>query len=230
MGPKGLFDSSVYTVADGELAAVVSDLPQVDKLRPERRHLAAHQGVLSEAIEKNSVVLPVSFGTVADSPEGIKKLLSKYQKDFLREIKRIEGRVEMELRLTWEVPNVFEYFVANHPELKEVRDRIYDGKHEPTRDEKIELGQAFERILEQERENLTGKVEKIISPVCAEMKRNKCRNEHEVMRLACLIGKDDKERFEAAVNEASEMFDDNYTFEFNGPFPPYNFIEVRLKI
>jgi hypothetical protein len=229
-GLKGLFDSSVYVVEDGELSAMVSDLPEIYKLRPERRHLAAHQNVLKEAVEMSKVVLPVSFGNVADSAGSIKKLLTKNRKDLLGEIGRIEGKVEMELCLFWEVTNVFEYFIAIHPKLKKARDQVYDGTHKPARDEEIGLGQLFERIINEEREKLTARVEKNLCPVCAEIRRNKCRNEREAARLACLIGKDDVRRFEIAVNEVAGLFDDNYAFEYSGEFPPFNFIDVRLKL
>ena len=229
-GPVGLYESDVHTINDGEVTAVVSELPVDGKLRPERRHLAAHQGVLSRLVEESDVVLPVSFGTVADSAEGIRNMLARYKPDLMKQIRRVQGKVEMEVRVVFEVPNVFDYFITVHPELKEMRDRVFDGKHEPSRDEKIELGQLFERFLDEDRERYARQVEKAISSRCAEIKQNKCRNEQEVMRLSCLVAKDEKEEFEAALAEAADMFDDNFTFEHGGPYPPYNFIEIQIKV
>lgn len=229
-GSIGLNGSDVYTVADGDVSAVISNVPKTGKLRPERRHLAAHQAVLTRLTEYGATVLPVSFGTIAEGSEAVRKLLSRYQQDLTHEVNRVEGKVEMELRVSLEAPNIFEYFIHNHPELKEARDRVFDGKHEPSRDEKIDLGQTFERILDQEREKCTKMVERAIEPYCKEIKQNKCRNEKEVMRLSCLIEKGTKKDFESAVDEASKPFDDNFVFEYTGPFPPYNFIEIHLKV
>ncbi len=230
VGPFGLYDSKVYTVVDGDVSAVVSELPDEGRLRPERRHLSAHQRVLSRLIEENNAVLPVSFGTVADTPDSIRKMLDRYHEDLIKQIVRVRDKVEMELIVTWEVPNVFEYFLEIHPELKGARDELYSMKREPTRDEKIELGQMFERFLEDDREAYTHKVEKVLAKVCSETKRNKCRNEREVMRLSCLVEREAVEGLKKALDEASRMFDDNYTFEYTGPYPPFNFVELHIEV
>lgn len=230
LGPIGLYESDVHVVQDGEVAAVVSDLPGTDRLRPERRHLAAHQGVLSRLVEDSDVVLPVSFGTVADNNEAVRNMLGRYRRDLVEQISRLRGRVEMEIRVSLDVSNAFEYCVSRHRELREVRDHVFDQKHEPSRDEKIDLGQLFERLIEEDREDYAKKLEKALKSYCAEMKRNKCRNEKEILRLSCLVDKKGQGSFEDAVNRAAEDFDDTLLFEHSGPFPPYNFIDIRLKV
>ncbi len=230
LGIKGLYDSNVFAITHDGVAAVVSEVPATDKLRPERKHLAAHQAVLSHLIEKGGVVLPVSFGTVADSPNSIREMLKKYEKTFRDQIRKVSGKVEMELRVMYEVPNVFEYFVSKYPELKAERDELYKGNGEPSREEKIELGQHFEAIQSEDREKLTTKVEDKLGSACSEIKRNRPRNEKEVMRVSCLIDKADTGKFQSALDEASDLFDDNFVFEFNGPLPPYNFVDVRVHV
>lgn len=227
---KGLFDSDVFTITEKDISAVVSEIPTTDKLRPERKHLAAHQRVLTHLVEHEDVVLPVSFGTVADRAKGIRDMLSKYYKSFNEQIERISGRLEMELRVTYEVPNVFEYFVEKYPDLKRERDQVYKGNGEPNRDQKIQIGQLFEQVQSQDREQLTSRVEEKLRQSCAEIKRNRPRNEKEVMRISCLLDKDAMDGFQSALNDASEQFDDNFVFEYNGPIPPYNFVDVRVQM
>ncbi|MBI4446446.1 MAG: gas vesicle protein [Acidobacteria bacterium] len=46
----------IYTISDGRVAAVVSlDVPY-EKIRPERRHLAVHQGVLKRLMQESIVI------------------------------------------------------------------------------------------------------------------------------------------------------------------------------
>src|SRR3972149_5222577 len=137
-GPIGVDDGALYSIAHGRVSAVVSEVPQ--KLRPERRQLAAHQEVLKRLMLEASAVLPVSFGVVADDPEAGRRILSRNQKPFLEQLRRVAGRVEMGLRVTWDVPNIFEYFVHTHPELRVARDRLFGGHRAPTQDDQIELG------------------------------------------------------------------------------------------
>jgi hypothetical protein len=226
-GEFGIDGYTVYTISDGRVAAVVSDLSN-RKIRPERRHLAAHQKVLKYLMEK-CTPLPMTFGIIADGRKEIRKILSLNQRIFLEQLHRVAGKVEIGLRVAWDVPNIFEYFVHTHPELREARDRFFGTYREPTQEDKIEVGRMFERILNEDREAHTERIEEILIPHCFEIKRNPQKNEAEVMNLACLVGREAQAEFEAGVFEAARLFDNNYSFDFNGPWAPHNFVEVDLK-
>ncbi len=224
----GIEGKNVYTLSEGRVAALVSDLSDA-KIRPERRHLAAHQQLLKQVLGETTP-LPMSFGVIADSPQIIRKILSRNQKAFLEQLQRVAGKVEMGLRVTWDVPNIFEYFVNTHAELRAARDRLFGTHREPSQEEKIEVGRMFDRLLGDDRQNYTEKVERILSPVCFEFTASKCRNEHEVINLACLVGREAQERFAAGVFEAAKLFDNNFAFDYSGPWAPYSFVELELAV
>ncbi len=227
-GLSGIDGGPLYTISQGRLTAVVSDVAD-RKIRPERRNLAAHQEVLKRLTDYTSV-LPMRFGIIADTHKAIEDILAHNQDVFLEQLQRVAAKVEMGLRVTWDVPNIFEYFVNTHPELRAARDNFFRGNREPSHGEKIELGRMFERIANEERDLHTAKVEEVLSPHCDEIRRNQCRNEREVMNLACLVEKDHQSEFEAAVFEAAGFFDNNFTFDYNGPWAPHNFVEVNLQL
>jgi len=227
-GPCGIDQSIVYTILREQVAAVVSDVPN-GKLRPERRHLSSHQGVIRQLMEE-STPLPIAFGIIADGPEIIEKILADNQPEFQEQLDRMSGKVEMGLRVTWDVPNIFEYFVSTHPELRSVRDKYFGTHRESTQDDKIELGRMFDLMLNEDREKSADDVENILARYCFEIKRNKCRTEREVMNLACLVGRDAEARFEDGILETANLFDNNFTFDYNGPWAPHNFVDMELRI
>lgn len=227
-GPIGLDGGTVHSLTSGRVSAVVSDV--ADKLRPERRQLAAHQGVLKRLMLETDAVLPVSFGVLADGPPAILRVLSRNQKAFLDQIHRVTGCVEMGLRVTWDVPNIFEYFVQTHPELRAARDRFFGGHRELTQEDKIEVGRMFDRMLMEDREAHAQRVEEILAPHCVEIRWNTPRNEREAVSLACLVTRGGQERFETAVFEAAKLFDASYAFDYNGPWAPHNFVDLTLDL
>ncbi len=229
-GSIGIFGEKVYTVSNARIAAVVSDfsMDTQTKIRPERRHLAAHQEVL-KCIMKEATPLPMAFGIIADGPKAIQKILSANHKDFVEQLNRVAGKVEMGLRVTWDVPNIFEYFIQTHPELRQARDRYFGTLREPTQEDKIEVGRMFDRILNEDRDSHLERVEEILAPYCSELKNNPTRNEQEVLNLVCLVGRDAQKDFEAGVFQASNLFDNNFAFDYNGPWAPHNFVELDLK-
>ncbi len=228
-GSDSLNGRAVYCIAHGRIAAVVSDVPET-KLRPERRHLVAHHQVLRSLMDEGRALLPFSFGIVAEDDRAVRRILSSHEETFCEQLQRVEGKVEMGLRVMWDVPNVFQYIVDSHSELRGLRDRLFRGGREPTQDEKIALGRRFEQLLEEDRAAHTQSVLEVLEKVCFEIRDNEPRDETEVINLACLIGRDGQDAFEEAVLEAAKLFDDNYAFDYNGPWPPYDFVDVELQL
>jgi len=227
-GALGINGGQVYTVSEGNLAAVVSDVPN-QRIRPERRHFAAHQGVLKKVMEDWDL-LPMSFGIVSEGPNSLRQILARNRKAFSSQLKRVHGKVEMGLRVTWDVPNIFEFMIDVHPELMDARDRLLNPQRRPTHEEKIEVGRMFEELVNSDRDKHTDLVERRLRPRCFEIKRNKCRDEREVMNLAFLVGRNAVSEFETGVLEAAGYFDDNFAFDYNGPWAPHNFVEAEVVL
>jgi hypothetical protein len=227
-GCLGINGGNVYTIAAGKIAAVVSDVPN-QKIRPERRHFAAHQGVLKRLMTDGDL-LPVSFGVISNGPKAVRAILSRNSSEVRKQLKRVSGKVEMGLRVAWDVPNIFEYMVSTHPVLMHARDQLLKGNSEPTQDDRIEIGRLFEQTLNLERERHTDRVEKILETRCFEIIGNRCRTEKEVMNLSCLVGRGILKEFEAGVFEAAALFDDSFAFDFNGPWAPHNFVELEIDV
>jgi hypothetical protein len=225
----GIDGAPVYCITNGNVAAVVSDVA-TDRIRPERRHLATQQAVLKELLSKAQAMLPMAFGIIANGPKAIQKILTRNHEALAKQLQRVSGMVEMGLRVSWSVPNIFEYFVNIHPDLQAARDRFLGPYNNPSQEDKIELGRLFDRLITEDRENFTERVEEVLSDCCREIKRNKCRNENEVMNLACLVSVNAQERYEKCVFEAAQLFDNNFTFDYNGPWAPHNFVELDLKL
>lgn len=228
LGFDGVDGAEVYSMGDGRISAVVSDLPD-RKVRPERRKLAAHHEVLKKLMVDRTV-LPMAFGLIADGPQSVRRILRLNASTFHEQIRRLAGKVEMGLRVAWDVPNIFEYALKIHPELAELRDHIFRGGREPSQDDKIEVGRTFDRLMTEEREAHGDRVAAVLSAHCSEIKSNKVRNDREVLNLACLVDRAKMKDFEAGVIEAARFFDNHFAFDFNGPWPPHNFVEIELRV
>ena len=224
----GLDDKPVTTIGQDDVTYVTSDIG-LDEIRPERKYLIRHREVLSKLVEQEDVVLPMRFGSIANSAEEIGRVISRNHDALTGELQRLAGKIEMGLRVNWTVPNIFEYMVTLHPELREMRDRLFRAGAKPAQSDMIELGREFERVQNQDRETHTALVEQLMRPHCVEVRRAPVHNEKEVMNLAFLIEKSRRDEYETAVREAAERFDDNFFFEYSGPWAPSTFAEMNLQ-
>lgn len=224
----GVAGAGVETIAECGLAAVVSCL-NAGKVRPQRANLGAHHRVLRELAERGPV-LPAAFGSVARSEEALRRILRRNHDALRASLDRLWGRVEMGLKVYWDTPNVLEYFVATHQELEAMRNRLFRPGHVATLEEKVELGERFVSLLQQARDRHTRLVKEALAPWCVDVRAVDPGEERMIMKLACLVEKDGQQPWEDAVRQAALSFDDHYRFDFNGPWPPYNFAEIELEL
>ncbi len=227
-GPIGIDDRPVYAISHGKVAGVVSDLPQ-RALRPERRHLAAHQRVLKRLLEDNTP-MPMSFGVIADGPANIRRTLAINEDVLADRLERVRGRVEMALRVRWDVPDLFAHLVARHAELRAARDRAFGGDREPSHEERLALGRLVEQLLAADRAAAAEQIEQTLRPHCVELKDSKIRDERELISLACLIERGTEDAFAQGVVAAASHFDASYCFDYNGPWAPHSFVDVSLEV
>jgi hypothetical protein len=225
-GLVGLAGAPVRLCTVGRLAAVVSGT-NLEGLRPERRYLSAHQAVLTRLIA-GADLLPMAFGMISDNEEAVRLLLAEHVVVLSRQLARIAGRVEMTVRLRWQEEDTFRVFVERFPELRKRRDACFGGQREPGQMELLELGRAFEQLLQRERKNKTSLALTMLGQVAVEVKTVEPSSERLMFDLNCLVGRDHETRFEEAVEELAGKFGDEFVLEVRGPWPPYNFVNVSL--
>ena len=214
---RGLDSAPVYAIDNNGLRAVVSDT------------FSAHQAVL-HTLTEDSTVLPMRFGVIARNAEAVENLLSANQEAIRDHFERLNGRVEMGLRVSWDVANIYEYYVATHPVLMQGRDEIWDKNANKSghRDEKIRLGNLYQSLRSADRIELTDKVKNVLFDYCEDIVETTVKREKDVMNLACLVERDQLDNFAKGVFEASKLFDNIYLFDYTGPWAPHNFVTLDL--
>ena len=227
-GVIGIQGGKVYTLRYKDIAALVSDLPFVGKIKPLKANLEPHHQVIKE-INRRFTVIPMSFGHITKSEGDILRMLKLNYDEISAELERLQGKVEMGLKIFWDVENIFEYFVKNYRELEDFRDTIFGRSSPPTRQEMIELGSLFEEKRTEERERHTEKVIDALRDYVQDFKVNEPIGEKMVLNSAFLIEGDEEKAFEEGIHRAAGLFDGNFTFDYNGPWAPYSFVELELE-
>ena len=213
--------------ADG-IAAVITRVGR-QKIRPQRANLAAHHKLLQELVQHQPVI-PCAFGMVASSEEQLKEILQKNHTQLRQQLDRFRGKMEMSVSVYWNTSNIFEFFVTTNQELKQMRDRIFRPGREPSMEERLDLGRQFESQLRQCRERHTHQVIETLSPYCDEIRAVDPGQEQMIMKLVCLVHKDQEHRFDEGIQEAARKFDDHYCFKYNGPWAPFDFVDITLSL
>ncbi len=223
---RGIEDQPVYTIVCNQIAAVVSDFGR-SKIRPERRHLLAHQAVLQK-IMQSTTPLPFAFGIIPDDRAIVEELLKDHYDEFAKQLSYVADHVEYSLKITWDVPNIFDYMVFLDGDLRNLRNSIFNTTQKPSVEQKIALGKLFEQKLDENRARVAEQVVAVLGSYCKEIRLGECRKENEAINAACLVRRDAQEDFKEGICSAAQLFDNSVSFDYNGPWAPHQFVKTTF--
>jgi hypothetical protein len=217
----------VYPVAVDGVAAIVSAWHPSRQVVPLRRHLEPHHGVIRSLIA-GATVVPMTFGHVARSRRQLERLLRTNAEAIGVELDRLQDKVEMGLKVRWEVENIYQHIIEGDTDLAAFRDHVFaDGNVAPP-SEKIELGRRFEERLRGVRADLAERLVGSVQSGVLDVKSTPPADERVVADIALLIPRDRQPSLAARVREVAAEWPAEYAFEVTGPWAPYNFVELRL--
>ena len=223
-GSIGLGEKPVYTIGLHGLACVVSD-SDLEVYIANSVNLAEHERVLEKVMSEH-VVLPMRFGTVAGSEREILLTIKKHGNQFLRMLKKLEGKVEVELEIAWkDMKAVFSDIALKNPVLKKLK----SNENARSREEIIMAGQMVYQLLQDKKRKeseLFIKTLKRVSEGCA---MSKDTRDELMMNASFLIDKKKIGEFDKALGSLDTKSGGLYDIKYIGPLPPYSFVEMRVK-
>ncbi len=222
----GLSGAETRWIEHAGIAVAISEAPG-GKLRPQRRHLAAHQAVVSD-IASRVDALPASFGLVAESEEALRILLDNESDAIAEQLGRVGGCLEMSLSLSWDVENVFEHLVSIDDELSAMRDEIASYGNDAPHNLKVSVGRRVEAILNGERAHASALLDEAVGAICREIVAKDPGSDQDLAAITALVAREDLGLFETAVEEMAADLGDEFVIGLSGPFAPHNFVDLRL--
>lgn len=222
---RGIAGQPARVIAQGDLAAIVSDSPD-DQYDITLANVRAHEGVVEEAMRRTDV-LPASFGTVADSDEAVQQRLLQPEAAELRsQLQRIAGRVEMGVKALWEQPALFAQIAANDPHIQDLRGQVVGTTTEQTYDMRLELGELTDQAIQAQRARDAQAILDLLSPLAVDTRTNNVISDMMIVNAAFLVEKGQQQAFTQKVKELEQANAGKLIFQSAGPLPPYNFVSV----
>jgi hypothetical protein len=210
-GLEGVDGHPVRAVAEGELVAWVSDAPE-GVASVER--MEAHDRVVRAALPEVTP-LPVRYGPPLPSEEGVRSRLREHADTYRETLARVEGCVEMALRVTIPDP------------------ASADPRHDPA--VQAAIGTPGRRYLEARRQELIRaeaeaaageRIERRISERVGGMARDSrssvaAGRDGTVLALAHLVLRNDMRAYREVI---ADLARDGLSLTASGPWAPYSFV------
>ncbi|MEA2692077.1 MAG: hypothetical protein QOJ16_1464 [Acidobacteriota bacterium] len=227
-GPIGIGGepAEVHTVNYKDIAAVVSDTP-LEVYDPTRDNVLAHERV-NEAVMKQFTVIPMSFNTVFKTREDIIELLRTAYDAFRDVLVKMEDKLEFGLKVVWEPEIVIREIEKENENLRLLRQEISSQKGS-TYFARMQYGRLVDSLLQDRSEQLVSEIFAALADVSVASRANKPIGDKMILNAAFLVTRDRESDFDSKVKEIDAKYA-NLKLKYTGPWPPYNFVNIRLKL
>jgi hypothetical protein len=227
-GAAGIGDntSEIHTIHYRDLAAVVSDVP-LGILDSTRENVLAHERV-NEIVMRDHTVIPMSFGTIFKTKDDIVQLLRSAYDAFGDVLAKMRDKMEFGLKVLWDRDSVVKDIEDEDEGIHRLKNEIALQKGS-TYFARMQYGRAIDAALQSRSERYGTEILDRLRDVAVASRINKPIGDKMIMNAAFLVSRDQEGAFDSRVKSIAAEHD-KLTFKYTGPWPPYNFVNIRLKL
>jgi hypothetical protein len=222
----GAEPGEVHTVHYRDIAAVVSDTP-TEQLDATRENVLAHERV-NETVMRRFTVIPMSFGTVLRTPEDIVELLRGAYDAFSDVLHKMEDKLEFGLKVLWDRDVIIRELEREDEDIRRLKKEISSQKGS-TYFARMQYGRLIDGALQTRSERYVAEIFDQLRDVAVASRANKPIGDKMIMNAAFLVSRDREPAFDAKVKAIGARYG-TLSFKYTGPWPPYNFVNIRLKL
>ncbi len=218
----------VYTVNYQDIAAVVSNT-SVYIFDPTRENALAHEHVI-ETVMKNYTIIPMSFGTVFRTDNDIREVLKSIYSSLKDVLYQMSGKLEFGLKVNWDRDRIIEDIKQEDEEIRKFHQEIIRKHLQSTYLARMQLGRMIDKALAERSIGYVREIYEALRGVCVASRDNQPIGDKMIMNAAFLVERDREPEFDEAVNSIAKKYGQRLKFKYTGPWPPYNFVNIRLKL
>ena len=225
-GAEGI-DGPVRTIAEGDMAALVSTLAP-DHVPGRREDIEAHRRVLALANDSMTTI-PMRFGIVMDGEDVVREHLLREHADQLSPLlEKLADHVQMTVRAYYAEDALLSSVVAADEELAR-RSAALQGRSElESREERIALGELIAQAVDEHRAGDEQALLERLSPLADEVRVDPPNSERVALSAHLLVSRERRPQLDETVSELGRILDGVLAIRYIGPLPAYSFADVEL--
>ena len=220
----------VFTVHYRDLAAVVSRTP-LQVYDPTRENALAHEHVNEVVMIDNGITpVPMSFGTVFRTEKDTVEFL-KDTYDALRDVLgKMKDKLEFGLKVNWNRDEVLAEIEQENEEIRRLKSEILNNQQSSTYFARMQLGRLVDQALVEKSDTYVAEIYDLLRDAAIASRSNKPIGDKMIMNAAFLVEREKTKTFDEQISEIARKYENKLSFLYTGPWPPYNFVNIRLKL
>jgi hypothetical protein len=143
---------------------------------------------------------------------------------------KIKNKIEFGLKVLWDRDRVIATLEEENEEIRRLRDEINRNAQSSTYFARMQLGRLIEAALEEAGNRYVRDIHEALKSAAVAARANKPIGDRMIMNTAFLVERDEEKTFDELVKQVSREYEGLLTFKYTGPWPPYNFVNIKLKL
>jgi hypothetical protein len=215
----------ISVVRQDDLAVLVSDV-RLDEPVGSPADLTAYQRLL-DGTATVAPVLPVRFGTVMSSADGVEDWLRDRHEQLTSALDELDGRLQYTVHGRFDEQSFLSAFLAEDSDAASLAEEIRGVPETQSRQQRIQLGEMISKAVEQRRQSHNQALVDALSAHAVANAAQPPSHEMDAVNVAWLIETDAVDEFVQAVEDFAEQRRDLIRMRLLGPLAPYDFVTQR---
>lgn len=223
-GNTGLFGKQAHAIPYKDINAIVSNVP-FKEMQPDAESITSHQMVIEES-RSQATTLPVRFGIMFKSDEGVKQMLTKSYVDLRSKLTRFKGKDEFGLKIIIDTQDIKKLSLnsQNSPEIKKIKKKIKSSGEGTAYFLKMKMDEAIRNETYRKIEQFSGEIHGELAKTAQESCILKSDFAQIVLNSAYLIDRNVISGFHKKLDVLRNRYQaDGLMFHLSGPWAPYSF-------
>jgi hypothetical protein len=151
--------------------------------------------------------------------------------DALRDVLlKMKDKLEFGLKVNWDRESVLGEIEQENEELRRLKAEIESNQQTSTYFARMQLGRLVEQALADKADSYVREIYDELQSAAIASRSNKVIGDKMIMNAAFLVGRDKQDQFDQKVHEIGKRYEGKLSFKYTGPWPPYNFVTIRLQL
>jgi hypothetical protein len=140
------------------------------------------------------------------------------------------GKLEFGLKVNWDRDQIIEDVKHEDEEIRQFHQEIIRKHLQSTYLARMQLGRMIDKALAERSIVYVREIYEALRSVCVASRDNQPIGDKMIMNAAFLVERHRETEFDNAVNKIAKKYGQRLKFKYTGPWPPYNFVNIRLKL
>ena len=134
------------------------------------------------------------------------------------------------MKVNWDRDQIIEDIKNDDEEIRQFHQEIIRKHLQSTYLARMQLGRMIDKALAERSISYVREIYEALRGVCVASRDNQPIGDKMIMNAAFLVERQREAQFDNAVNKIARKYGQRLKFKYTGPWPPYNFVNIRLKL